>query len=254
MDLNQLTPNIGTLKIPYTTKKDLDTFLRRLTEFYREDLISIMAFGSCVSGDYDERVSDVNLMVVYSDLNIADLTAVAHIAQEWLKKRNFAPRFLSRRNLLSSDKFFQVDMLQMKDAHVILLGEDLIANTRIVPAHLHWQLSYEIKAMRARIKQQFWRTAGDERAVRWVLVRRFSSLVHLIRALLYLMGKEAPIPRTKILEAAHRDLGIDENFIKDMLKLRTYQVKLSKEQAVRSFTSLMQAVRTVDEHADAVRT
>lgn len=253
MDLVQLTANIDTLKIPDPIKKDLGAFVQQLIAFYHGDLISVMAFGSCVSGDYNPGFSDVNLMVVHSDLNIADLNVVADFAKKWLEKRNFAPRFLSRRNLLTSDKYFQIDMLGMKDSHVVLLGEELLKNIEIIPKNLLWQVCYEIKAMRSRIKQQFWRTAGDARSIRFVLVSRFTSLIHVIRALLYLMGKETPVSTVKIMEVACKELGLNEAFVSNMFSIKVSRATLDKDQALHGFVSLMEAIRLVDECADKVR-
>lgn len=253
MGLIDLTANIDLLKIPDHVKKDLRAFVQQILDFYKKDLVSVFAFGSCVSGDYQTQFSDVNLMVIYSDLNIADLYLVVDFARKWLEKRNFAPRFLSRRNLLTSDKYFQIDMLEMKNSHVTLLGEDLLQQIEIIPTNLHWQVCYEIKAMRSRIKQQFWRTAGDTKAIRFVLVRRFTSLIHITRALLYLMGKEAPVSHTKVMEEGCREFGLDEAFCQSMFSIKFSQASIKKEQAVQGFVSLMEAVRVLDEWSEKAR-
>jgi hypothetical protein len=212
-----------------------------------------MAFGSCVTGDFAEKTSDINLMIVYSDLNLVSLNDVAAIAKRWLEKRNFAPRFLSRRNLLSSARYFQIDLLEMKDAHVVLHGEDLLAGLPTWPADLHWQLAHEIKAMRMRIKQQFWRTSGDERRIRFVLLERFSSLVHLIRALLFLLKKPTPVEHARIMELACAELGVDARFVARMFQFKAGQIQLNREEMVQTFADLMEVIRLVDGKVDEVK-
>lgn len=252
MNIEKVLEKIDSLSIPADVRGDFKNFVSQIISFYKEDLLSIIAFGSCVTGDYFEKSSDVNLFVVYSDLNIADLNAVASLAKKWLEKRNFSPRFISRRNLISSAKYFQIDMLEMKDAYVVLCGEDLLKDMNINSQNLHWQLSYEIKAIRMRLKQQFWATTGDPLRIRRVLLERFTSLIHLSRVLLYLRKKEPPISHRKIMEIACSDLGITKDFIDTMFKLKNNEIKLGQTEAVKAFTDMMEAVRIIDKHVDEV--
>lgn len=240
------------LQVPERVRQDLAEFVTQLAGFYREDLVAIIAFGSAVSGGYEEASSDVNLLVVYSDLNIADLGAVAKLSQRWLRKRRFAPRFLSVRNLRQSARYFQIDLVDMREAHVVLCGEDVLAEFEVSPSDMRWQLAHEVKRMRMRIKQQFWRAAGDERRMRAVLLDRFSSLVHLMRALLFLMGKPAPLAHGELLETAVRELGIDEEFADRMLALKTGERKARSAELIEAFSKLMETIRRIDAQVDQV--
>lgn len=234
------------LKVSDEVRRDLEAFVRQLGEFYGEDLVSITVFGSAVSGGYSQKSSDINLLVIYSELNIADLNKVAKLAQEWVKKRHFSPRFLSKRNLLSSARYFQVDWADMKDAHVVLYGEDVLAGIPILPADMHWQLSHEIKRMRMRIKQQFWRACNDDNLLRRIIVERFSSLVHLIQALLFLQQKTATTTGSDAIETAVLEFGVDAECARKLQKLKAGTIKLDHDELVETFAGLMDIIRLVD--------
>ncbi|MGC9971503.1 MAG: hypothetical protein ABSE56_13040 [Bryobacteraceae bacterium] len=235
------------LKVPIAVRKDLEDFVSQLLDFYKGDLVSVTVFGSAVSGDYAEATSDLNLLVIYSDLNIADLGAVAKLAQRWLRKRKFMPRFLSLRNLTASSRFFQIDLLEMRDAHVVLYGEDVLAGIPIRPADMYWQLAHEIKRMRMRIKQQFWRAAGDPKLMRLILLQRFSSLVHLLRVLLFLRNKPTPLPPHEVVEAAVRELNVDPEFAREMF---AWKAGKAKPDPVGAFSKLMEMIRLIDAEVD----
>jgi hypothetical protein len=244
--------NLEQLQLPEPVKKDLNEFLSQVVKLYSNDLVSIMAFGSSVTGDFVENHSDVNVMVVYSDLNITDLNEVAQLARNWLKKRAFAPRFISMKNLTSSSRFFQIDMLEMKDMSITLYGKDLLNEIVVEKAGLLWQLSYEIKAMRMRIKQQFWRSCGDEHIMRKILLERFTSITHLSRALLYLMGKSTPARFEDILQMAKSEIGIPATYIDQMMAMKTKKSKPDNKELVQLFTALMDVIRIVDTKTDQV--
>jgi predicted nucleotidyltransferase len=245
--------NLEHLRIRPGAREDLRKFLGQLIEFYGGDLISITAFGSCVTGDYMERSSDINLLVVYSELNIADLRTVADLSRRWLARRLFSPRFLSRRNLIHSARYFPIDTLAMKDAHVVLWGQDLLAELPVVRADMHWQLSHEIKRMRMRIKQQFWRTCGRPMDMRRVLLGRSTSLAHLVRSLLWLRTTNVPMVRQAVMDAAVRDLGISRAFVDAVEELRSGRRRATARELIELFPMMMDAIRVVDEQTEAVR-
>jgi predicted nucleotidyltransferase len=240
------------LKVPDSIKKDIESFAVQLAELYGDDLISIVVFGSAVSGGYSEKNSDVNFLVIYSELNIADLGVVASLAQDWARKRRFAPRFLSRRNLLDSARYFQIDMMDMRDAHVVLCGEDLLSTLKVSRSDMHWQLAHEIKRMRMRIKQQYWRAAGDTPLLQRILLNRFSSLLYLLRTLLFLMDRPVLTSPGEIADAAIGPLDLDAGFVKQMLELKRVGRELSRAELIESFNRLMVMIRKVDEAVDGL--
>jgi len=243
---------IEQLHLSPAIKRDLQEFLQQIAGFYRQDLLSITAIGSCVTGDYFEPSSDVNLLVVYSDLNIVDLCDVAAIARKWLKQHNFAPRFLSRRNLTESSRYFQIDTLEMKDARAVLYGEDILAGMTVDPQGLHWQLAYEIKSMRMRIKQQYWRTCDNELRAQVVLRERFTSLIHLIRALLFLMQRQPPVSMAQVMEMAVPALGLNRGFVDTMFQLKRGEVTLRGPELSEAFAGIMDLIRIVDQRTSEV--
>jgi predicted nucleotidyltransferase len=241
------------LRVGPAVRADLRRFLQQIIDFYGQDLVSIQAFGSCVTGEWVEGRSDINLLVVYSELNIADLRRVAELSRRWHARRLFDPRFLSRRNLLSSQRYFPIDMLAMKDAHVTLWGTDLLAAIPLERTGMHWQLAHEIKRMRMRIKQQFWRTCGRAPDMRRVLLDRFTSLAYLARALLWLRGVAVPSERDAIMEAAVRELGISSRFVDAMRALASRRGRATRDDLIELFTGTMEAIRIVDEQTEATK-
>lgn len=243
--------NVANLKAPEEVHRHVRDFLTLMTEAFGGELASIFAFGSVVTGDFDAQ-SDVNLMVVVSELDIAELSPALAGKRSAIKKRRLAPRFISKRNLHQSTRYFQIDFLEMRDAHVLLWGEDLLTTIALSPLDLRWQIAYEIKAMRMRLKQQFWRFDGDAERMREVLIDRFTALVHILRAAILLFRGEAPLLREDILSTSSQHLGIDRNAAAGLLQLRETK-KLPQPEALRlQFTQLMEIVRAVDDRIEAM--
>jgi len=247
------TEGISSLHLQGRIKRDLNDFLNEIYGLYKDDLVSIIAFGSCVSTDFNPDSSDINLLVIYSDLNIVDLNHVARIAQYWAKKRNFAPRFLSRRNLLDSAKYFQIDMLEMKDSHIMLFGEDILLQISVDANNMLWQLSHDLKSIRMRIKQQYWRASGNPEIMKNILIKRFTSLAHLARVILFLLEKNPPISLKEVMDAACNEFGLSREFIGLMFNIKSGKHKPGKKELALYFQQMMDLIRLLDKAADGIR-
>ena len=101
--------------------------------------------------------------------------------------------------------------------------------------------------MRLRIKQQFWRVADDALAMRRILLQRFTSLTHLMRAALALRGFDAPIRRARVIDAAVAHLGLDAAFASSMTTLRQPRRVPPRDELVTLFGGLPAAIRVVDD-------
>jgi predicted nucleotidyltransferase len=240
-----IASNINALKIPEPIKQGLSEFVSQVVDLYGKDLVSVSAFGSAVTGDYEPPESDINLPIVYSDLDIVELERVADLSRRWLRKHRFAPRFLSRRNIDESTDYFQIDFLSMRDAHIVICGQDVLAGLDMQPEQLRRQIAYEVKAMRMRLKQQYWRTVDEPERMRSVLAARFTSLIHLMRALLLLNGFPAPVKRQETIDASVEHFGIDRESAVGLLALRHGKTP-DKEALNERFTRLMEMIRKID--------
>jgi hypothetical protein len=238
--------HLASLTVPAGVQRAVGEFIDEVLALYKQDLLSIFAFGSAVTGDYEAGESDVNLIVVHESLDIEDLDKVGALSRRWLRKQMLAPRFLSKRNFDDYTRHFQVDLLAMRHATAVLWGQDLLAAADMRPAELRWQSAYEIKTMRLRMKQQFWRIADDPAAMRRVLLQRFTSLTHLMRAALALRGLEAPARRSDVVTAAVAHLGIDATFTQSMAAMRQQRAAPDRETLVARFGDLLDAIRAVD--------
>lgn len=234
------------LAVSEEVRRDVARFVADLRAARGEGPVSVTAFGSAVSGGYVEGTSDLNLLVVFDALRIADIGEAARLAQRWLRRRKFAPRFLSRRNIQSAARAFPIDFLEMRDAHLVLHGEDVLHGLEFARDALRWQLAHEITGMRIRVKQQFWRAAGDERTLRLILRRRYSSLVRLLRVTLLLDGKEPPLDHAAVQEAAIAAYGLDRDAVGHLAALRAGTLRLSGAALVAAFDQLLELIRVAD--------
>lgn len=248
------TNELQRLNISNSVKNDLEKFVSAIIDSYGHNLIGIWLFGSSVSGDYIESQSDMNLLIVYSELDIDDLEKISGLAQKWFKKRRFAPRFLSKRNLLESAKFFQIDWMEIRDASMLLYGQNILDELPVSFIDMKWQLSHEIKRMRMRIKQQFWKSIHDTKLMNSVLIQRITSIVHLMRVYLFLKTKVTPpTSNREIIDMCSKHIHIEKQFIETILAAKNSGKLIDKESMPDYFTRLLNHIRLIDQATDNLK-
>ena len=177
------------LKLPESFKKNIDAFVESLKGIYRDELISVILYGSAASGELTESHSNVNLLVVLQKTDLPSLERSRNLVNK-RSSRGIEPLFLSREYVSSSSDVFPIEFLDMKENHVCLQGEDVLKEIKIDLKNLRFQCEQELKSKLLLVKQQYLRVnLKDKRALAQLLFRNLTSVTHILRNLVRLKGK-----------------------------------------------------------------
>ena len=76
-------------------KKKIEPYLKSLLEIHGDNIISIVLYGSATGGDFLPKSSDVNLLVVFNELDFPQLNKSLKLISSGIQKKIAAPLFLS---------------------------------------------------------------------------------------------------------------------------------------------------------------
>ena len=160
----------------------LKNLVERLHEAARDNLESIILYGSAARGDFHEAHSDVNVLCLLRSLRAADLARVSSVVKWWTTSQHQpAPLFFSAEELRQSADVFAIELLDMQQNHRVLYGADVVAGIT-VPMNLHRvQVEHELRTLLLRLRQHFLRDAENQRGLGAVLAKSFSSALTLLR-------------------------------------------------------------------------
>src|ERR1700752_1919248 len=115
----------------------LKNLVERLHEAARDNLQSVILYGSAARGDFHEAHSDLNVLCVLRSLRAPDLTRVSPVAKWWTTAQHQpAPLFFAAEELQQSADVFAIELLDIKESHRVLYGPDAVAGIT-VPMNLH---------------------------------------------------------------------------------------------------------------------
>jgi hypothetical protein len=171
----------------------LKNLVERLHEAAKDNLESIILYGSAARGDFHEARSDLNVVCILRSLRATELARVSPVAKWWTTTQHQpAPLFFSAEELRQSADVFTIELLDMQQSHRVLYGADVIAGIT-VPMNLHRvQVEHEVRTLLLKLRQHLLREAGNPGELGTVLAKSLSSALTLLRHTLIAFGEQPP--------------------------------------------------------------
>ncbi len=201
---------------------------------HASNIHSFHLVGSAVIPDYNEKLSDVNSVLVLRTMDLRVLTFLAPLGKKYGKKRISAPLVMTPEYIETSLDAFPVEFLDFKLIHKTMYGQDLLQDLRVTIPNLRLQCERELKTKLIGLRQGYISSLGKKEKIAAVLVRSFAGSMALFRAIITLLGKEPPIPRVEVITKLGAETGIKTDIFDKLLMLKLNRLKPS-EQELASF-------------------
>lgn len=203
-----------------TNDQLLEGLVSRLNEALGGDLVSVVLYGSAVAGDYQAKVSDLNVLCVLTRIGADELRKVHEPVRWWLKKKQPVPIFLSREEVENAHDAFAIEFLDIRAAYRILHGEDVVADMAVEPEHHRYQVEHELRSRLLRLRERYVAAQKDRRELTRLLVESLPSFATLLRHALILNGDEPPVTKREIFQRAAEQFSISAKPFEAILAFR----------------------------------
>jgi len=224
--------------------------IREITDQHEQNIHSIHIVGSAVMPDYNEKLSDINSIVVLHDMDLKFITFLAPLGKKYGKKRIAAPLVMTPEYIDKSIEAFPVEFLDFKLIHKTVYGEDILATVQIEKAALRIQSEREIKIKLMGLRQGYLSSVGRKEVLAAIFVRSITGSVALFRAIIYLLGKEPPILRAAVVKMFADVTGIETDIFQKLLMLKAKAVKPSEQELRDLFNRYYNALESIEKTID----
>lgn len=234
---------------PIVSEK-IGPFFRDILKRYADNLHSLHIIGSAVTPDFHKDRSDINSLIILNKMSLEFIEFLAPLGRKYGKKRIAAPLIMTVEYLQRSLDVFPVEFHDFRLIHKTIAGEDIIKGLQINKENLRLQCEREIKARLLGLVQGYISSAGDKELITSTLIRSFTGCIPLLRAIIYLLGKEPPVLRSDVIKA-FKEVSVDFSVFEEMALLRNKEIKPSIRELNRLFerynNSLEVLSKTIDE-------
>ncbi|WP_372807599.1 hypothetical protein [Pontiella sp.] len=214
-------------------------------------LKSVVLYGSAAAGDHAGKRSDYNVLVVTEDLGTATLDALSKPAAKWAQAGNPAPLLFTQERLAQATDVFPIELLDIRECHQILHGENLVAELEIDTKNLRLQLEHELRGKLIRLRQAYLLTGGKPKAVADLMVQSLSTFLVLFRAALRLFGDRVPQPKFQALEELAGHLDFDVAVFRQVQELKDGTQKPKDVAVGELFNTYLKTIECVIDAVDA---
>ena len=188
-------------------------------------MLSVVLYGSAVTGDHHEKFSDYNVLCILNQVTPAELAASEPVFRWWKDQGNPSPLLLTERELSRSADCFAIEFHDIREHHQILHGPDLVSDLPIDNRFYRAQVEHELRAKLLRLRQKASGILSDKGVLRRLLVDSVSTFCVLFRHALILHGAAAPAQKREIVEMARERFGIDPAPFELLLGRREERIK-----------------------------
>lgn len=232
------------LKLEQKFQNILNDFIQSLQKIYKDELVSIILYGSAASGEFIHRHSNLNLLVILKNTDLENLKIASGLINKW-KFRMVHPLFFTEEYIKGSSDVFPIEFLDMKENYTVLVGSDVLRDISIDTRNLRFQCEQELKVKLISLKQLFLRSNKDKAALKSLLFKSFTSVMHILRNIIRLKGKQSPYLKEDILKEVALEFQIDTNTWQKILAGKFKQIKLGGREIEQLFINFVRDLEKI---------
>lgn len=156
--------------------------------------------GGVLNQGFDHEQSKVNLLVIARTLDSDAMERLRQaIPAPGKKPPHFDPLFLTRRQVERSLDSFPIEVLEIRERHLCIEGDDFLSGIDVPLHHLRLQCEHELRGKLIQVRQAYLLSARNPEALVDVLRRAASSYATLFRTLLRLRGESPPANPVQVI-------------------------------------------------------
>lgn len=241
LDLSGLNPAVA---------KKITPMIDDLLRAHESNLHSIHIVGSAAMEDYDEKLSDINSLVLLHNMDLEFITYLAPLGKKYGKKRIAAPLVMTPEYIGRSQNAFPIEFLDFKLIHKTLYGPDVLNDLQIAAPELRLQCEREIKTKLIRVRQGYISSLGKKNQLTASLVRSITGSMALFRAIITLLGEEPPIQRMDVIRAFVHAVRLQTDIFENLLKLKANLIKPGEHELRVFFAQYYRALESIEKIID----
>ena len=228
----------------------LKEIVERLKSAAGDNLQAAVLYGSAVTGEFNARHSDLNIVCIVKQATAADLEALHSVAEWWMREGHPAPLIFTYDELARSADVFSIEMYDIKGRHRMLYGEDFFSQLE-VPLHFHrLQVERELRIDWLRLRQAVLSAPLNKKAHIGIMLASVSAFCSLFRHALASLGQPMPDTKRQAVDAMASLTGANPTAFHAILDLREGKRKEREIDIEASLHAYLEFVEVVTNEVD----
>ncbi len=230
----------------------LDKLVDGMKSAFGEELVAVILYGSAASGEYYQKHSDLNVLVVVKNSRFHKVGRASTIARWWNNKGNPPLLFFTATEIQESSDVFPIEFSDMKERHQVLFGKDVLEGCTVDSRHLKLECEHELRGKLLNLRSRYVLVKGDVRESTTLLAESVSSFAVLFHAALRLVDKTVPARKAQIFDSAAAEFQFEARPFHEILAVRRGEKRLTAEEIDPLFERYFESIQKVIERVDSL--
>lgn len=220
--MSQAAPSIEALNLPVAVSTALGHVRDELQAAAGENLVALVLYGGLARGRYRGPRSDIDLAVVIEDASHERVRELAPVLLAAWRAARVEPWIVARGELRRLAEVFPTRMLDIREHHLTLSGEEVFAGVPVEARHLRLRAEQELTNLSLRLRRHQVSLADDAASLDAYLVGLARPLAIQLAALLHLAGRTLPAEdrSAAIFALAAAEFSLDADALATLAGLR----------------------------------
>ncbi len=204
-------------------------FNKEVKNLFISDLVSVIVYGSALSKEFNDKKSDLNMLLCLKNDKPSTISKYASIQKKWQKKKIATPLFLTEDYINQSLDAFPIEFLNIKTHYQLLHGKDILLQLAFHKSDIRLELERELKGKLLHLKLGFLEAHGSCTMLLNLIDSSMHVLMPLFRAMLYLVNVEYAVSKQEIIKRVCDGYDLDCEVMNALFKVSTGEEKLPKK-------------------------
>jgi hypothetical protein len=232
-------------KIPDQPQEVFVPLTQDYLKVFGSELVSLIVYGSAATGSYVKGKSDINLLVVLTEAGMNRLDAAFDTVKYWKKRKVATPLMMTKAFIETSLDSYPIEFLNMKNSHILVYGENVLANLAFQPADLRLQIERELKGKIILLRQGYLETEGSARQLRQLIRNSFTAFISIFNGLLYLKHEKAPQIRRDTIKEVCNLYSLDMAVFEHCSDIKEGKDNLTGPEIINTFKKYLKEVEKI---------
>jgi hypothetical protein len=228
----------------------LPQLVDKLKKAYGDRLVSVVLYGSAVSGNHHAKFSDYNVLCVLDRITPREMAQSEDVFRWWREQGSPAPLLLTEHEVVTSTDCFAIEFHDIKTQHRLLYGKDVVTPLEVDYSFYRAQVEHDLRAKLLRLRQKAAGMLSNEDLLRRLLADSVSTFCVLFRHALNLSGAEAPMAKREAIAQASRAFAFDASPFDKLLDLREERIKPRDFDPAAQLPAYLQGIAAVIDAVD----
>ncbi len=230
------------------TQESLKNFVEDLRSTHKENLASVVLYGSAAAGDEMAGQSGINLLVALHRITPEDLRLAQAPTREWKRLGQPLPVYFTLSELSDAADVFPIEFYQMARVRKVLFGADPFEFVVLNDENLRHQTEYELRGKLLQLRRSYIPASNSASRLVALMVESLGTFAALFRPVLMLRGMQPPINKQDAVRATAEVLDLDIEPFERIFELREAgadEASLTDRQANDLFAAYMLQIERV---------